>query len=60
MSSSLAVMASAHCFHMETFFNGYEALTLGTHLGPVRPQIVVPRDSPYRMSARPSRTGRGM
>ena len=49
-----------HCFHMETFFNGYEALTLGTHLGPVRPQIVVPRDSPYRMSAWPTRTGRGM
>lgn len=31
-----------HRFHMETFFNGYEALTLGTHLGPVRPQVVVP------------------
>ena len=31
-----------HRFHMETFFNGYEALTLGTHLGPVRLQVVVP------------------
>jgi len=30
-----------HRFHMETFFNRYEALTLGTHLGPVRPQVVV-------------------
>lgn len=32
-----------HRFHMESFFNGYEALTLGTHLGPVRPQVVVPQ-----------------
>ena len=31
-----------HRFHMETFFNGYEALTLGTHRGPVRAQVVVP------------------
>jgi hypothetical protein len=30
-----------HRFHMETFFNRYEALTLGTHFGPVRPQVVV-------------------
>ena len=33
-----------HKFHMETFFNGYEALTLGTHLGPVRPLVTVPAD----------------
>ncbi len=32
-----------HRFHMETFFNGYEALTLGTYLGPVRLQVVVPK-----------------
>jgi hypothetical protein len=31
-----------HRFHMETFFNRHEALTLGTHLGPVSPHIVVP------------------
>ena len=49
-----------HRFHMETFFNGYEALTLGTHLGPIRSQIFVERDSPCRMSAWPTRAGRGM
>ena len=49
-----------HRFHMETFFNSYEALTLGTHLGPVRSHVVVPRDSPCRMSAWPAHTGRGM
>ena len=31
-----------HRFHMETFFNRYEALTLGTHLGPVCSQVIVP------------------
>ena len=31
-----------HGFHMETFFNRHEALTLGTHLGPVPSQVVVP------------------
>jgi hypothetical protein len=31
-----------HRFHMETFFNRHEALTLGTYLGPVRLQVVVP------------------
>ncbi len=31
-----------HCFHMETFFNRHEALTLGTHLGPVPTQVAVP------------------
>lgn len=31
-----------HRFHMETFFNHHEALTLGTHLGPVPSRIVVP------------------
>lgn len=31
-----------HRFQMDTWFNRYEALTLGTHLGPVRTQIVVP------------------
>jgi len=39
-----------HRFHMETFFNRYEALTLGTHRGPVRSQVVVPSDSLNRMS----------
>jgi hypothetical protein len=32
-----------HAFHMETFFNRHEALTLGTYLGPVRSLVVVPR-----------------
>ncbi len=31
-----------HRFHMETFFNRKEALTLGVHLGPVLARIVVP------------------
>lgn len=31
-----------HRFQMETWFNRYEALTLGTHLGLVQTQIVVP------------------
>ena len=31
-----------HRFHMETFFNGYEALTLGTHCAPIRTQVLVP------------------
>ena len=31
-----------HRFHMETFFNGHEALTLGTHLGSVCSHVVVP------------------
>lgn len=31
-----------HRFHMETFFNRHEALTLGTHLGLVCSHIVVP------------------
>jgi Zn-dependent peptidase ImmA (M78 family) len=31
----------SHAFHMETFFNSHEALTLGTDLGPVRSQVVV-------------------
>jgi len=30
-----------HVFDMETFFNGYEALTLGTYVGPRRDQVVV-------------------
>ncbi len=31
-----------HRFHMETFFNGYDALTLGTYLGPAWLQVVAP------------------
>ena len=31
-----------HRFHMETFFNRHEALTLGSHLGPVCSHVVVP------------------
>ena len=30
-----------HRFHLETFFNGYEALTLGTHRGLVPEQVIV-------------------
>lgn len=32
-----------HVFKMETFFNKHEALTLGTHLGPAQPGVVVPK-----------------
>lgn len=32
-----------HLFHLETFFNRYEALTLGTHLGLLPAQVVVPK-----------------
>ena len=31
-----------HRFHMETFFNRHEALTLGVYLGPVCSHVVVP------------------
>ena len=31
-----------HSFRLETFFNGYEALTLGTCCGPIGTQVVVP------------------
>lgn len=31
-----------HVFHMETFYNKYEALSLGTHRGPARFQIAMP------------------
>lgn len=47
-----------HCFHMETFFNGYEALTLGTYRGLVPTQVVVPTASRYPMSAAPSHAGK--
>lgn len=30
-----------HKFHMETFFNHYDALTIGTYLSPVSKQVVV-------------------
>lgn len=33
-----------HRFFMETFFNGYEALTLGTYCGPIGTQVVVPKN----------------
>ena len=49
-----------HCFHMETFFNGYEALTLGTHRGLVPGQVVVPRDFPSPMSGGGRSTGIGL
>ena len=49
-----------HRFHMETFFNGYEALTLGTHRGPVRARVAVPTGYPRPMSEWPPRTGIGM
>ena len=31
-----------HVFHMETFFNRHEALTLGTYIGPRPSRVVVP------------------
>ena len=40
-----------HLFHMETFFNRYEALTLGTHRGLMPTQVAVPRSSSPLMSA---------
>lgn len=40
-----------HCFHMETFFNSHEALTLGTHRGLAPAQVVVPRSLSSPMSA---------
>ncbi len=49
----------SHRFHMETFFNGYEALTIGTHRGLVPAQVAVPADYPHPMSAEPSHTGIG-
>ena len=48
-----------HCFHMETFFNGYEALTLGIHRGLVSAQVVVPRRSPSPVSEPRSLAGIG-
>ena len=40
--SSMTVVGKRHCFHMETFFNGYEALTLGTYRGLVPTQVGCP------------------
>lgn len=48
-----------HRFHMETFCNGYEALTLGIHRGSVPSRVVVPFNAQARMSVRHALTGRG-
>ena len=46
-----------HRFHMETFFNRHEALTLGTYCGPAGTQVVVPGRFSSAMSAAGSPTG---
>jgi len=48
-----------HVFHMETFFNRHEALTLGRYTGPAHARVVVPRIF-QRMSVPLPRTGRGL
>jgi hypothetical protein len=35
---------AGHQFHFETFFNGYDALTLGIHLGPYSERVTVGAD----------------
>lgn len=46
LGEGMATFASrngeSHRFHLWTFSNSYEALTLGTHLGPVTARIAVP------------------
>lgn len=49
-----------HRFYMETFFNGYEALTLGTHCGPIQTQVVVPKNFSNPTSVGPLQSGIGM
>ena len=52
--------AERNRFHMETFFNGYEALTLGTHCGPASAQVAVPGSFRSPMSAGGPPTGIGV
>ena len=49
-----------HRFHMETFCNHYEALTLGTHCGPIQTQVAVPKKIPNPMSVGPLQSGIGI
>ena len=43
-----------HYFCLETFFNGYEALTLGTHIGPVGLAVRVPTNSQHSWRVGPA------
>ena len=49
-----------HRFHMETFSNSHEALTLGTYAGVAAPRVVVPGtfSSPMSVAAPPAGTSR--